>query len=308
MKALEPTMILQSQDGGSYAYKTRLGWCVVGPINCTTKDCSTSCNRVAVKDVASSKLGSHHFTVEESVKDISLEEMFQRMYKKDFSESETVVLDSMLKNLSDISCDDRKFLDIIERGTVKRNGHYVVPLPFRDQELVMPNNKQQAVKRLMALKRRFIRDNRFFLDYKKYINDLLEKGCARRCNETPTGKTWYISHCAVYHPSRPGKIRVVFDCSAEFEGKSTNKELLPGPDLTNKIVSILTSFREEKVAVMADVESMYYQVQVPENQQTYLKILWWKSHDVECHPQEFVMCAHVFGGASSRACSNYALR
>ena len=33
MKALETTRILQSQDGGPYAYKTRLGWCVVGPIN-----------------------------------------------------------------------------------------------------------------------------------------------------------------------------------------------------------------------------------------------------------------------------------
>ena len=65
MKALEPTWILQSQDGGPYAYKTRLGWCVVGPINCATKDCSPSCNRVAVKDVSSSKLGSHHFTVQE---------------------------------------------------------------------------------------------------------------------------------------------------------------------------------------------------------------------------------------------------
>ena len=62
----------------------------------------------------------------------------------------------------------------------------------------MPNNKQQAVKRLMGLKRRFIRDNKFFLDYKKYMNDLLEKGYARRCNETPTGKTWYIPHHALY--------------------------------------------------------------------------------------------------------------
>ena len=190
MKALEPTRILQSQDGGLYTYKTRLGWRVIGPINCVTKDCSTSCNRVAVKDVASSKLGSHHFTVQESVKDISLEEMFQRIYKQDFSESETVVSDSILKNLNEISCDDRKFLDIVERGTAKRNGYYVVPLPFCDQELVMPNNKQQEVKRLMGLKRRFIRDNKFFLDYKKYTNDLLEKGYARRCNETPTRKTW----------------------------------------------------------------------------------------------------------------------
>ena len=53
---------------------------------------------MAVKDVASSKLGSHNVTVEDSVKDISLEEMFQRMYKQGFSESETVVSDSILKN------------------------------------------------------------------------------------------------------------------------------------------------------------------------------------------------------------------
>ena len=59
---------------------------------------------------------------------------------------------------------------------------------------------------------------------------------------------------------------------------------------------------------MADMESMYYQVHVPENQQTYLKFLWWENHDIECHPQEFVMCAHLFGGTSSGGCSNYALR
>ena len=75
----------------------------------------------------------------------------------------------------------------------------------------------------MGLKRRFIRDNKFFLDYKKYMNDLLEKGYARRCNETSTGKTWYIPHHAVHHPSKPGKICAVFDCSAEFEGKSINR-------------------------------------------------------------------------------------
>ena len=29
------------------------------------------------------------------------------------------------------------------------------------------------------------------------------------------GKVWYIHHHAVYYPSRPGEIRVVFDCNAE---------------------------------------------------------------------------------------------
>ena len=58
---------------------------------------------------------------------------------------------------------------------------------------------------------------------------------------------------------------------------------------------------------MADMESLYYQVQVPKNQQIYLKFLWWKNHDIECLPQEFVMCAHVFSGTTSGGSSNYAL-
>ena len=79
IQALEPTKIMQSEGGGPYAYETWLGWCVVGPINCISKGITTSCSRVAVRDVASSKLASHHFTMEMSVKDVSLEEMFQSM-------------------------------------------------------------------------------------------------------------------------------------------------------------------------------------------------------------------------------------
>ena len=80
-------------------------------------------------------------------------------------------------------------------------------------------------------------------------------------------------HSSVYHPNKLGKTCVVFDYSAEFEGTSINKESLTDADLTNQIVSILIKFREEKVAVMADVELMYYQVRVLENQQAYLKFL-----------------------------------
>ena len=52
MKALEPAKIIHSEGGGAYACKTRLGWCVVGPINCISKGITTSCNRAAVRDVA----------------------------------------------------------------------------------------------------------------------------------------------------------------------------------------------------------------------------------------------------------------
>ena len=97
MKALEPTKIIDNEGGGPYAYKTRLGWCVVGPINCISKGITTSCNCVAVRDVPSSKLASHHFAMEKLVKDISLEEMFQPMFWHDFSEPELVATCIMLK-------------------------------------------------------------------------------------------------------------------------------------------------------------------------------------------------------------------
>ena len=51
------------------------------------------------------------------------------------------------------------------------------------------------------------------------------------------------------------KIRVVFDCSARFNGVSLNKSLMSGPDLTNQIVGVITRFREESVVIMGDIEA-----------------------------------------------------
>ena len=52
---------------------------------------------------------------------------------------------------------------------------------------------------------------------------------------------------------------------------------------------------------------MYHQVQVPEDQQSFLKFLWWENHDIDTEHHDHVMCAHVFGATSSASCSNYAL-
>ena len=68
------------------------------PINCTTRNCSTSCNKWQSKMLLYQNLD--HIT---SLLKISLEEMFQRMYKHNFGESETVVSDSILKNVSETS-------------------------------------------------------------------------------------------------------------------------------------------------------------------------------------------------------------
>ena len=71
---------------------------------------------------------------------------------------------------------------------------------------------------------------------------------------------WYI-----YYLETSDKIRVVFDCSASIEGESLNTHLLQGPDLTNKLLGVLCRFRKEPIAVMCDIEQMFYQFRVTKN-------------------------------------------
>ena len=85
----------------------------------------------------------------------------------------------------------------------------------------------------------------------------------------------------VYHPNKPGKIRVVFDLSAEHHCVSINKELLPGSDLTNQIVGVLLCSREEPIAVTGDIEALFHQVKVPEKQRNYIRFIWWKHNDLD---------------------------
>ena len=62
---------------------------------------------------------------------------------------------SILDNIENISREDRMFLDILEIGTKKDVTHYEVPLPFRNIGIQLPDNKNQAVKRMHHPKRRF---------------------------------------------------------------------------------------------------------------------------------------------------------
>ena len=49
-----------------------------------------------------------------------------------------------------------------------------------------------------------------------------------------------------------------------------NKRLLSGRDLTNQIVEILVKFREEYVAIVADIEATFFQVFVANQHKSLL--------------------------------------
>ena len=133
--------------------KTKLGWCIVGPIVINRNGEALRCNSIAVKDAITGKLLSHHFVKDTGYKmrDIGVEEMFRKINQNDFCEDVHLSTRGILGDMEEISKDDKMFLAIVERGTKKVDEHYEVPLPYRDGNLQLRNNKNQAIRRMQQL-------------------------------------------------------------------------------------------------------------------------------------------------------------
>ena len=320
--ALRPLEVIAEKNNGPYAQRTALGWSIIGPISQTDQRVATvKCNRIAVVDSSTQEIAPHHIGIEESIKDIGLSKMLEDMYKQDFNEPSIKEMKKLsntqgeaklkLQKETSNSREDEIFLDKMINEVKCIDGHYELPLPFRNHNVAFPNNRVQAERRANWIKKKFV-NAKYHEDYTNFMNDLIKNGYAEKIPqsrlETEKGHVWYLPHHGIYHPQKPGKMRVVFDCSCEFEGTSLNKELLQGPDLTNSLVGVLLRFRVERVAFLADIEAMFHQVRVPLEQRSYLRFLWWPNGKTNYELEEYQMCVHLFGAVSSPSCVNFALK
>ena len=103
--------------------------------------------------------------------------------------------------------------------------------------MFMPENRIQAERRALCLKRKFSRDPKFRDDYVAFLEEVIKEGFAEKVPsdvlKRSDGMVWYIPHHGVYHQKKLDKTRVAFDCSAQYRGTSLNSELFQGPNLTN---------------------------------------------------------------------------
>ncbi|XP_078608417.1 uncharacterized protein LOC144880226 [Branchiostoma floridae x Branchiostoma japonicum] len=277
-KAVEPWQVINSQGDRPYAVRTLLGWSVNGPLKGASDDKAT-------------------------VNRISLDQQLTEYFNGDFNETK--------EDKKEMSVEDQRFMKIVSEGTRKEDGHYQIPLPFKKGPPELPNNKQVALQRANHLKKRMTKNERYQEEYTQFMQKIIEKGYAERVPteelKTEPGQVWYVPHHGVYHPQK-GKIRVVFDCAASYAGTSLNKELLQGPDLTSTLFGVLTRFRQEPVALMADIEAMFSQVKVPSEDRDYQRFMWWPEGRINEPLEEYRMTVHVFGATSSPSCANYALK
>ena len=282
-RALMPLEIRKG-DKGPYAIRTALGWSLHGQV--------PSSGSVDV---------STHFIQG----DISLDVQVQKFWKL---EDERCLYDDE----KGMSFNDRRALEIWEKTITTDNGHYQLAIPFKERPPSLEDNHYVAEKRLESLGVRLRKDPQLHEKYKEGIADLLHKGYAEEVVETDDNtsdkKKWYIPHHPVFHPMKPGKVRIVFDCASKYKGQSLNDVVLQGPDLTNKLTGVLLRFRQERIAMIADVEAMFHQVRVPPEDRDVLRFLWWSDGDMTQEPKTYRMCVHLFGGTWSPSCCNFAMR
>ena len=205
------------------------------------------------------------------------------------------------------SNEDERFIEIMNTQSSKEGLHHMLPLPFRNLCPDLLNNRHLAIARLQSIRRKMSKDKLFREEYIKFIEKMLMNGYARKCPSSKNDKAWYLPHHGVFQSTK-GKMRVVFDCSVKYAGKSLNSELLQGPDLTNGLLGVLLRFRENTTAFMADIETMFYQVKVPPSQRHFQRFLWWPEGKTENKAEDYEMCVHTFGATSSPSCANFALR
>ena len=294
-------MPLEVIRGQPFAVRTALGWSIVGnvaPASTTVDVLFASCVEETRESNYDGETVIHVFKT--SLMEAPATEAL-RLMERDFVEQETGTK----------SQEDIRFMDLIG-GNIEMNqeGHYEMPLPFRRGKPDMPDNRDVARKRAVGLLKRFEKDSEHKERYQAFMKGIIDSGHAERVpdEEIDALHRWYIPHHGVYSDRKPGKIRVVFDCSARHQGVCINDELLQGPDLLNSLIGVLCRFRQGKIAFSCDVEKMFHQFHVVREHRDYLRFLWWEDGDISKTLRDYRMRVHIFGAVSSPGCANFGLQ
>ncbi|KAM6948701.1 importin-13-like [Aplochiton taeniatus] len=208
------------------------------------------------------------------------------------------------------SIEDTIFLEIMDQDMyIDTSNNWVAPLPFRVPRQRLSNNREQVFTRFTSPEKTLRRKTEMrdqFLEFMKKMFDNRHAEVAPLLEENE--ECWYLPTFGVYHPQKPGSIRVVFDSSAKYFGTSLNGVLLSGPDLNNSLIGVLIRFRKEQVAVIADIQQMFHCFLVRRDHRNYLRFLWYRDNDMSKDVIDYRMRVHVFGNSPSPSVAIYGLR
>ena len=188
-----------------------------------------------------------------------------------------------------------KTLTRLEDGSVQ------LGIPWRDG---FPGKMQCNYKPMLQIQEKFDEKSKKLEggkeEVKQFVKDYLEKGFLKRVEEDPaTG--YYMATFLVAQPnSESTPLRTVIHCSQVFNGRSLNCAMRTGPNLLNKIVSVLLHQRFGKFLCGADISKMFLRIKLRPSDRKYFRIL--------VNGEAFEFQTLPFGVRAAPAMANYVVR
>ncbi|XP_037515323.1 uncharacterized protein LOC119391742 [Rhipicephalus sanguineus] len=261
--------------------ETIFGWTVQGPISHKTLlDCGTHL-LVSVLRV-------------DAAEEESTAEILQSFWR----------LDSMGITDSSECLSDRNLLQFKE--TVRNSGgRYSVALPWKeDRKHLLGDNRDTAINRLHKLVKRLSQHGGLTEKYDTTIRQYLQMGHAEAVPDRNADNTvYYMPHREVVREdSLTTKLRVVFDASSHVKGYMSLSDCLDkGTNLNPDLLQVFLRFRCYPIAINADIEKAFLQIEIQEPDRDAFRFLWFENvpRGVNDSIVEWRMTRVPFGSASS---------
>ena len=111
-------------------------------------------------------------------------------------------------------------------------------------------------------------------EYEETIKSYIQKGYLRKLTpeEMSSPSCWYLPHFPIVKLEKTTtKVRIVFDCSAKYEGVSLNDAIYAGPKLQTELFDVLVRFRRNPIGIACDIKQMYLQIEIEEKDRLTLE-------------------------------------
>ena len=276
---VSPRDVIETANNSPFGWRTPLGWSLCGRDNAATPD---DANRINFVD-----------------NDLLFRHVADWM---------KIDANGISSDRTSMSQDDKDAIKILEATTKQLpNSHYEIGMLWK-RNSQLTNNRWLATKQLHSLVNRLRRDPQMHAKYQETITTDIDKGYVVEVNpddDSTDQGCWYLPHHPVTNINKPEKVRRVLNAASVFKGVSLNSSLLTGPDFLTNLTGIIMRFREDKIAISADIEAMFMQVFVPPADQRYLRFLW---IDNNKQPKTYQYTRHIFGATDSPCVACYATR
>ena len=227
--------------------------------------------------------------------------------------------ESMEVSVKACSCESEKLSPIeaqegriIEESCQKIGNQWQISYPWKSDPSTLPDNRSQAERKLESTERRLANNPEHAKAYDNQMKEMTELNFSRKLSgvelESYKGPVHYIAHHAVIRPDEKSTpIRIVFNSSSSYQGHRLNDYWLKGPDLLNNLFGVILRFRENEVALSADISKMYHRILVPERDQHVHRYLW-RDMETNREPDVYVKTVLTFGDKPAPAMAQIALR